>query len=106
MRITKLSAVLIGLLLLTRSIPSYYNSWLFNDFVQQESQHTRALGSLKETLLTKAQSYSLPVNASNIVITKEGSIYRVAVDYKVPVDLFVYSPAFKFHVVAAGLMHK
>jgi hypothetical protein len=106
MRMTKFGIVLIGLLMLTRYVPSYYNSWQFNQFIQKESERARAVTHLRDTLLDKAKSYSLPVDTSNIVITKDGSIYRVAVDYSVPVDLVVYSPELKFHVVAAGLMRR
>ena len=106
MRITKLGIVLIGLLIVTRYVPSYYNSWQFNEFVQRESEHARATSHLRDTLIGKAKSYSLPVNESDIVITKDGSIFRVSVDYVVPVDLLVYSPELKFHVVAAGLMRR
>ena len=106
MRMTKLGALLIGLLMLSRYAPSYYNSWMFSDFVEQESQHARAVTQLKERIVNKAQDYSLPIDASNVVITSEGAIYRVNVDYTVPVDLFVYSPELKFHVVAAGLVRK
>jgi hypothetical protein len=106
MRFTKLGAFLIGVILISRYVPSYYNSWLFKDFVEQESQRARAVNKLKETIVTKAQSFSLPVDESDVVITKEGSIYRVNVNYSVPVDLFVYSPELKFRVVAAGLIRK
>ena len=32
--------------------------------------------------------------------------FRVAVDYRVPIDLFVYSPRLTFHTIGAGLLRE
>jgi hypothetical protein len=103
---TRIGVVLIVFLVLTQYVPSYYNGWLFNEFVQQASERAGATTHLKDTIMERAKSYSLPVNESDIVITKNGSVYRVSVDYAVPVNLLVYSPEIKFHVVAGGLLRK
>jgi hypothetical protein len=103
---TRIGVALIAFLVLARYVPSYYNAWLFNEFVQQASDRAGATTHLKDMIMERARSYSLPVNESDIVITKNGSVYRVAVDYAVPVDLVLYSPELKFHVVAGGYTRK
>ena len=65
-----------------------------------------SLGQLKSALLNKAQEYSLPVKDDDISITTTGAVFRVAVDYRVPIDLFVYSPRLTFHTIGAGLLRE
>ena len=106
MRAVKLTFVLAGLLALLRYVPVYYHTSEFNDFVKQEAERTQLKGQLKSALLNKAQEYSLPVKDDDISITTTGAVFRVAVDYRVPIDLFVYSPRLTFHTIGAGLLRE
>ena len=106
MRAVRLAVVLVGLLGAMQYVPVYYNSLVFNDFVREEAQHTRMKAKLQEALLSKAKAYSLPVKASDIVITTGGSVFRVSVDYSVPVNLLVYTPELKSHAIGSGLFRE
>ena len=103
MRAVRLAVVLVGLIVGIQCVPVYYNSLMFNDFVKEEAQHTRMKAKLQEALLSKANAYSLPVKPSDIVITTGGSVFRVSVDYSVPVNLLVYTPELKSHAIGSGL---
>jgi hypothetical protein len=59
---------------------------------------------VKQVFLNQARSYSLPVSESDIVLTRQGSVMRVAINYKVPVDLILVSPEVQFHVIGSGLV--
>jgi hypothetical protein len=104
MKAMKLTVVLVGILAVTRYLPVYYNSMEFNNFVKEEIERGRPGRSVKQVLLNQARSYSLPVSEDDIVVTRQGSVMRVDIDYKVPVDLFVVSPELQFHVIGSGLI--
>src|SRR5690348_3333026 len=107
MKAMKLTVVIAGLLVASRYFPVYYNSMEFNNFVKEEVERGRPGGqAVKQVLLNQARTYSLPVSESDIVVTRQGSVMRVAVDYKVPVDLFVVSPEIQFHVIGSGLIRE
>ena len=103
MRAVKFAFVLAGLLAVFRYIPAYYYASEFENFVQNEVQRTRIKGQVRRDILDKAKIYSLRLNDDDINITTTGAVFRVAVDYQVPVDLFVYSHKLKFHTIGAGL---
>jgi hypothetical protein len=105
MRALKRALILSGVLVLTRYSLVYYNSSEFNNFVRHETERTRLVAHLKQSLLDKARVYSLPVRDSDISITTADTVLRVAVDYQVPVNLLVYKPELKFHLVASSLLH-
>ena len=104
MRALKLTFVVAGLLFLTRYVPVYYCTSEFNEFVKQEVQRTGQQGQLKLALLKKARDYSLPVTETDINITTTDGIFRVAVDYRTPLDFVLYRPELKFHASGAGLI--
>ena len=106
MRAMKLTLVLAGLLASTQYIAAYYNSSVFNDFVSSEAQTVPLKDQLRAALLSQAAARSLRITKDNIVITTSGSVFRVAVDYSVPVNLLVYSPELKFHAVGSGFLHQ
>jgi len=104
MRGLKAGLALAGLLALARYTPIYLHSYEFDDFVKQEAQKVRVQGPLKDRLVTEAKMYSLPVKPSDINISTNNGVFRVAVDYRVPVDLFVYNHELTFHATGSGLM--
>src|SRR5262245_16784870 len=106
MRALKLTVTFVGLLALTRYAPVYYNSYSFNSFVETETPRMRVRSQLMDSLLSKARVYSLPVSESNIMIKTNGSMFRVAVNYSVPVNLFAYHPELKFHVESSGILRE
>ena len=103
MRAFKLSLVLAGVLALVRYVPAYYYASEFDNFVQNEIQRPRAKSQLKKEILDKARIYSFHVNDKDINISTTGAVFRVAVEYKVPIDLFLYNHELKFHTIGAGL---
>ena len=105
MRGFKVIAVLVGLMALLRLAPIYYGSWQFGDFVQQHTKRIHSKEEFKQALLDQARIYSLPIEESDIVLSTKSSVLRVTVDYKVPVNLIVYQPQLKFHVIGGGLLY-
>jgi hypothetical protein len=63
----------------------------------------RAASQLRDALMNKAELYFLPVKPGDIQINEDGEILRVKVDYKVPVDLFVFTHVMTFHAAAVGI---
>ena len=106
MRALKLTFALAGLLVLVQYFPVYCSSLEFDDFVKHEVQRTRLTGPLKRALLDKAKVHSLPVKEDNISVTSSDGVFRVAVDYRVPVSFYVFQYDLAFHTVASGLTAK
>jgi hypothetical protein len=104
MRALKVTFLLAGLLALTQYLLVYYNSWEFSDFVRHEAGHTRSESQLRQSLLEQARVYSLPVKDSDISISRTAAVFRVAVDYRVHVNLLLYNPELTFHVRGSGLL--
>src|SRR5689334_22975168 len=95
MRMTRICKILFAgviLLALARWVPIYYNSYLFQDFVQEQAQRAQSKKNFKQSVLDQAKAYSIPVDDSNIDIRMNGAVMRVSVDYQVPVDLLLYEP--------------
>ena len=96
-------AVAVAFLLLLRYFPTFYYASMFNDFVKTEAQRTRVGPKLQAALLQQAEMYFLPVKAEDIRIKEDGDLIRVNVDYKVPVNLFIFTHELSFHAAGAGL---
>jgi hypothetical protein len=103
MRVLKLTFTLAGLMFLIRYIPVYYYTSEFNEFVKQEAQGNQRGDQLKLALLKRARDYSLSITEADINITTHDGVFRVAVDYRTPLDFLIYRPSLKFHATAAGL---
>jgi hypothetical protein len=93
----------IAFFLLARYFPVVYYTMEFNDFVKEEAQRGRFGPQLQKALLDRAQIDLLPVKADDIRIKESDGLIRVNVDYKVPVNLFVFTHELGFHVAGAGL---
>ncbi len=104
MRALKVTLALAGLLVLIRYFSVYYHASEFNDFVRQEAQRTRQSGQLKWALLDRARDYSLPITEADIKVTTHDGVSRVVVNYRVPMDLFVYHPQLKFQATGTGVL--
>ena len=102
MRALKLTFALAGLLALIRYVPVYYRASEFNNVVKQETLRNRPNGELKRTLLTKAQEHMLTVREEDINITTVHSVLRVVVDYRVPINFYLFQREMTFHTVAAA----
>ena len=59
---------------------------------------------LRQALLEKAETYFLPITPDDIQIKEEEGLIRVNVDYRVPVDLFVFKHELNFHASGSGLI--
>ena len=106
MRPGKAALALTGGLALFQFITVYYNTVQFDYAVRREAERSGASSQLKTAILIKAKDYSLPVQESDINVTKSGAIVRVVVDYRVPVNLFVYNPMLKFHTIGSGYVRR
>ena len=106
MRAVKALVVIAVFILIARYFPVFYYSSMYNDFVKQEAGRNRVGSKLQEALLRKAESYFLPVKPDDIRIKEEGELLRVNVDYRVPIDFFVFKHELTFHASGAGLMSR
>jgi len=104
MRTLKFVLALPVVIVLVQYLPVYYYTNQFNHFVQWQSTRLRSKDQLKTTLLDQAKQYSLPVRDTDIKITTSGAVLHVNVDYRVAVNLFVYSPELKFQAIGSGWM--
>jgi hypothetical protein len=104
MKALKLSVTLTGLLVAIQYSAVYYSSIEYNAFVKEAALHTRLKDTLKDELLDKAKTYSLPIMPGDIAITTTGPIFRVAVNYSVPVNLLICNPELKFQALGSGLL--
>jgi hypothetical protein len=103
MRVLKVVAVACTFFLVARYFPVVYYAMEFNDFVKQEVQRSRMGPRLQKALLDQAQLDFLPVKPDDIRINEGDGLIRVNVDYKVPVNLFVFTHELRFHATGAGL---
>ena len=106
MRALKLTLAFMSLLVLIRYANVYYRTSEFDDFVRHEAQRTRVKDQLKRQILNKAKVQYLPVQENDINITMSGPVFRVAVDYRVPLDLFIYNHELRFHASGSGLLRE
>ena len=103
MRSLKRLVVTVSFLLLFRYFTAVYYAMEFNDFVQQETQRSQVAPQLQRALLDEAQLYFLPIKLDDIHINEDDGLIRVKIDYKVPVNLFVFTHQLNFHAAGAGL---
>jgi hypothetical protein len=104
MRALKALGIVIALVLLARYFPVIYYSTVFNDQVKQEAQRARAASQLRDALMQKADLYFLPVKSDDIQIKENGDSFQITVDYRVPVNLFVFTHELSFHAAAKGVV--
>ena len=106
MRGIKTLVALATLFVTIRFVNVYYGSWQFDDFLKQQTKRIHSTAQFKQSLLSEATEYSLPITESDITLTNVGSVLRVTVDYKAPVDLIVYQPKLQFHSTSAGIVRE
>jgi hypothetical protein len=102
-RIRKAILITVALLLLVRYFPVVYHAIEFNNFVKLEAQRNRIGPQLQRALLAQAAIDFLPVKSDDIRIKEGDGLIRVSVDYKVPVNLLVFTHELGFHASGAGL---
>ena len=103
MRVLKVLGVAVAFFLAAKYFPVFYYAMEFNDFVKQEVQRNRIGPQLQKALLDQAQLYFLPLKPDDIHINTGDDLIRVSVDYKVPVNLFLFRHELRFHTAGAGL---
>jgi hypothetical protein len=104
MRSLKGFVVAITFFLFFRYFTVVYYAMEFNDFVEQETQKSQVAPQLQRALLNEAQLYFLPIKLDDIHIKEDDDgLIRVKIDYKVPVNLFVFTHHLSFHATGAGL---
>ena len=92
---------LIGLLVIValfytawNMIPPYFNNYQFQDTlddIARRYSYTQAGDdSLKEIVITKAQSNNIPLKADQITISRTGDGLAITVHYRVHVDMIVH----------------
>jgi hypothetical protein len=105
MRAWKAAVAIVGGLIVFEYLLVYNTSQQFNEFVQSQVDHI-GRDQLKMALVNGATEYSIYVKESDISITTEDAVLRVGVNYRVPVNLLVYRPSFKFHTKGSALVQR
>ena len=91
-------------LLMFRYVPVYYHTIQFNQFVQDQVPRIRMRAPLQEAILSKAEEHNLNVTAQDIIMTTSDSVLKVAVEYHVPVNFYVFRQDLKFRAGGSGLL--
>jgi len=91
-------------LMLVQLVPVYYHTMEFNRYVQEQVSRIRSARPLQEAILTKAEEHNLPVTAENISMSTSDSVLRVNVEYRVPVNFYVFHQDLKFQARGSGLL--
>ena len=103
-RALKLTVLVLLMVVLTRYVPVYYHTMEFNRYVSEQTPRIRMQAPLKEAILIKAEEHNIPITAQDISMTTRDSVLRVNVEYQVPVDLYLFTRAFKSSAVGSGLL--
>ena len=103
MRTLRICIAAVTFFLLARYFPVIYYAVEYNDFVKQEAQRMQVAPQLQRSLLDQAQLYFLPIKPGDIRINENDGLIRVHIDYKVPINLFVFKHELNFHATGAGL---
>ena len=104
MRVVKPLLVVIALVCLARYFPVFYYATQYNDFVKEAPKRSPVGSQLQKALLDQASMYFLPVRPNDIQIKENGELIQVKVDYRVPVDFFIFKHELTFHASGAGLI--
>ncbi|MBI2955779.1 MAG: DUF4845 domain-containing protein [Acidobacteria bacterium] len=87
-----------------RIIPIYIKSYDFQDTIRQKAKFARVERktpeAVRDEIYKKAQELELPVERSQIRVSQTSIGLRISVNYRVPVDLIVYSLEIPFEYVA------
>jgi hypothetical protein len=78
-----------------KTLPVYMQNYQLQDYIQTQTpfwlaNHAAADG-IRQNIVAKAQDLDLPVAAGDVAVDASGSRVSVAIDYRVPVDLKVYT---------------
>ncbi len=98
----KLFVMGLGFLAFMRYFPVVYNAAQFNDFVKNEAQRSQMETRLRTALLRQAEAYFLPIQPDDISVHQDSGLFRVTVDYKVPVNFYLFTHKLSFHASGAG----
>jgi hypothetical protein len=90
--------------LVLKYFPVYYYTTQFNDSVLFETEHTKTLSKLRQSLFDQAEEFFIPLQAHDVKIAQNGPDFKVEVDYEVPVNLYVYKHYLTFHAKARGIL--
>jgi len=107
MRYLKVALVVAGILISVQTVPALYHSNQFDGFVKEEIQRSRTQSSapqISSVLLTKAGQYSVPLKEEDIDVRTQDGVLRVEVNYRIPVNLLVYSPQMRFRTVGGTFL--
>jgi hypothetical protein len=103
----KLALGLLGILVSFQTVPALYHSNQFDEFVKSEVQRSRTELSARQisrVILTKAGQYSVPLKQEDINVRTRDGVIRVEVNYRIPIDLLVYTPEMRFRTVGGALL--
>lgn len=87
-----------------RYVPVYYHTMEFNRYVQEQVPRIRMQAPIKEAILIAAERHNLPITEEDIAMTTSDSVLRVSVDYKVPVNFYVFQRDFSFNAMGSGFL--
>ncbi len=90
----------------TQYVPGYFNAIQFNDFVRQEVKFAASAKKTPEMIrdqaLRKASELGIPLEKSDVKITRRGPSFTVDIRYHWPINLRVYKHDLQFRVTESG----
>lgn len=78
-----------------KTLPVYLESFQLQDYIQNQTpfwltDHAPAEG-IRKNVVAKAQALDLPVAPEDVTVDADASRVSVSIDYRVPVDLKLYT---------------
>ena|ERR1051326_858386 len=99
--------VLVGLLFAgTQYGPAYFAAFQFNDYIHQEVTfavtNRKSPEMLRTEIVQKAGELGIKVMPKDILITRRGPAFTLALEYHWPIDMKVYRHELVFHSLESG----
>jgi len=87
-------------------VPPYFDAIQFADFVRQEVKFAGPSRKTKDdvvaNVVAKAREFNLGITPKDVRVTKRGPYMTLDVDYKRPIDMWIYKHDLRFHISESG----
>ena len=105
-RVFYILLILLVVFLARQYVPPVYARLQFGEAVRQTVKYAavanRTLEGVRREVAMAAEDAGVPVTEKDILISKNGLLFTVDIDYAWPVDLKVYKHEILFHISETG----
>lgn len=83
--------------------PPYVNNYQFEDAIKTEAEFAetqypkKTPDDVRQDVIQKAESLGIPANPQDVQLQMSNGYVSIALDYSIPVDLYVYQFTLQFH---------